>query len=221
MQTATRPYTPAKTCYLKSTIKWSKWIARYPGTSSESCHPFKKGGGWGGHWKLTQKPEPGWLQAHGNFKSVGILSLISSQRNDSHPLCRLQAAAAVGWTISLRDSDDEAGWRRERVRVLIDPGPENVGKVVCQVLAVLAASWCHRSPVSLGVSVSTSFAHLPAARLAAGSRREAWCGIPDRENSLEWGAVCLGSVLCGQARAVMTAAQRQSTRSSEMRLRNV
>lgn len=150
MQTASRPYTPAETCYLKRATKRAKCIARHPGskqvlldgTSSESCLSFKKGGGRGGHWKLTHKPEPWWLQTHGKFKYVGILSLISSQRNDSHPLCSIEATASGGWTISLCDSDDEAGWRRERVKVLIIPGPENMDKVACQVLAVLAASWC-------------------------------------------------------------------------------
>lgn len=71
----------------------------------------------------------------------------------------------------------------ERVKVLIVPGPEDMDKVACQVLAVQAASWCYRSPISLGVSISTSFAHLPAARLAIGSRQAAWCGTPEPEQS--------------------------------------
>lgn len=48
------------------------------------------------------------------------------------------------------------------------PGPVDADKVACQVLVVQAASWCERSLVSRGVSVTTSFAHLPAATLASG-----------------------------------------------------
>ena len=106
------------------------------------------------------------------------------------------------------------------MKVLIVPGPEDVDKVACQVLAVQAASWCYRSPISLGVSVSTSFAHLPAARLAAGSRREAWCGIPGQKQS---GVVsCLsGECVMWSSPSIMTPAQCQSTQASKMHLKNV
>lgn len=64
----------------------------------------------------------------------------------------------------------QVNWSWEGSKSSNRPRPVDVDKVACQVLAVQAASWCYRSPVSLRVSVTTSFAHLPVASLASGSR---------------------------------------------------
>lgn len=130
------------------------------------------------------------LQIYGNhkpffffFKFQGILFLSCLQVISS-------IISSVNYFFSLCNYDDQAGQKSigvgRGVKVLIITGPIDTDKVACQVLAVLAASRCYRSLISLGTQVTTTLLIFLLQDWLPVAGREACHGIAAPGSSLEW-----------------------------------